>query len=199
MTFDGPNKLIILAATSLDLAGLWSAWKDWLLAGNAGYALALETVGGEPIDPTAGTLVPLYLFIRNGWKIRPMESDHTLVVSGGTLVVSGGGDPFVSTIGDFTVRIRYQQPVQAIGYSTTGGGSGPSAEDIAAAVWQKALEGALTAEQMQRLVLSALMGKTAGVGTSNEQYLAQDGTKVRVSATFDANSNRSTVVLDGSA
>lgn len=66
MTFDGPNKLIILAATSLDLAGLWSAWKDWLLAGNAGYALALETVGGEPIDPTAGTLVPLYLFIRNG-------------------------------------------------------------------------------------------------------------------------------------
>src|SRR5574343_959340 len=114
MTFDGPNKLVILASATLDLQVLWSAWKDWLLAGNAGYSLAFDTVGGEPIDPTAGTLVPLYLFIRNGWKIRPMEADHTLSVTNGSLVVSGGGDPFGSTVGDFTVRIRYQQPVQAI-------------------------------------------------------------------------------------
>lgn len=133
MTFDGPNKLIVLSTMALDLAALWSAWKDWLLAGNAGYALALDTVGGDPIDPTAGTLVPLYLFVKNGWKIRPMEADHTLTVSGGSLVVAGGGDPFVSTLGDFTVRIRYQQPVQAIGYSTTGS-TGPSASDIAAAL-----------------------------------------------------------------
>lgn len=132
MTFDGVNKLIVLSAATLDLATLWSGWKDWLLTGNAGYALALDTVGGEPIDPTAGTLVPLFLFVKNGWKIRPMESDHTLNVDGGSLVVDGGGDPFVSTLGDYTVRIRYQQPVQAIGYSTTGS-SGPSAESIAAA------------------------------------------------------------------
>jgi hypothetical protein len=134
MIFDGPNKLVILSSAALDLAQLWSDWKDWLLAGNAGYALALDTVGGEPIDSGAGTLVPLYLFVKNGWKIRPMEADHTLSVTGGSLVVAGGGDPFVSTLGDFTVRIRYQQPVQAIGYSTTGGTSGPSAADIAAAI-----------------------------------------------------------------
>lgn len=133
MTFDGPNKLVILSSTTLDLQVLWSEWKDWLLAGNAQYALAFDTVGGEPIDPTAGTMVPLYLFVLNGWKIRPMESDHTLSVTNGSIVVSGGGDPFVSTLGDYTVRIRYQQPVQAIGYSTTGT-SGPSAESIAAAV-----------------------------------------------------------------
>ena len=131
MTFDGPNKLVILASTTLNLQVLWSNWKDWLLAENAGYALALDTVGGEPIDPTAGTLVPLYLFVKNGWKIRPMEADHTLRVTNGSLVVAGGGDPFVSTLGDFTVRIAYQQPVQAFGYSTSGG-SGPSAAAIAA-------------------------------------------------------------------
>ena len=133
MNFNGPNKLVILSATTLDLQVLWSAWKEWLLAGNVQYALAFDTVGGEPIDPTAGTLVPLYLFVLNGWKIRPMESDHTLSVTNGVLVVSGGGDPFASTLGDYTVRIRYQQPVQAIGYSTSGT-SGPSASDIAAAV-----------------------------------------------------------------
>lgn len=133
MVFDGPNKLVILSATTLDLQVLWSGWKDWLLAGHAGYARAFDTVGGEPIDQAAGTMVPLYLFVLNGWKIRPMESDHTLYVTNGTLVVSGGGDPFVSTLGDYTVRVVYQQPVQAIGYSTSGT-SGPSAESIAAAV-----------------------------------------------------------------
>lgn len=132
MTFDGPNKLVILASATLDLQVLWSEWKDWLLANNAQYALAFDTVGGESIDPTVGTMVPLYLFVLNGWKIKPMESDHTLAVTNGTIVVSGGGDPFVSTIGDYTVRIRYQQPVQAIGYSTSGT-SGPTAESIAAA------------------------------------------------------------------
>ena len=134
-TFDATNKLIILSTgtTRFDLADLWSDWKDWIYSGNAGAARAQDYVGGEPIDSSAGTLVPMYLFLLNGWKIRPYEGDHTLSVTGGTLVVSGGGDPFVSTLGDYTVRILYQQPVQAIGYSTTGT-SGPTAESIASAV-----------------------------------------------------------------
>lgn len=134
-SFDATNKLIVLSTgtVSIVLAELWSAWKDWVRLGNAGCARALDYVGGEPIDSSAGTLVPLFLFLLNGWKIRPYEGDHTLAVSGGTLVVSGGGDPFVSTLGDYTVRVVYRQPVQAIGYSTSGT-SGPSAESIAAAV-----------------------------------------------------------------
>lgn len=134
MTFDGPNKLVILSSTTLSLIGLWGAYKAWIRAGNAQYAIGYETEGGRPIDPSAGTLSPLVVFQRNGWKVRPMEADHTLTVTDGTFVDEGSGDPFVSTIGDFTVRIRYQQPVQAIGYSTTGGTSAPSAADIAAEV-----------------------------------------------------------------
>jgi len=134
-SFDATAKLIILSTgtVSIDLADLWTAWKDWVRLGNAGCARALDYVGGEPIDEATGKMVPLYLFLLNGWKIRPYEGDHTLSVVGGTLIGSGGGDPFVSTLGDYTVRIRYEQPVQAIGYSTTGSG-GPSAESIAAAV-----------------------------------------------------------------
>lgn len=185
MTFDGPNKLVILSASALDLAALWSTWKDWLLAGNAGYALAFDTVGGDPIDPVAGTLVPLYLFIQNGWKIRPMESNHTLVVTGGSLVVTGGGDPFVATLGAYTVRVRYQQPVQAIGYSTAGG-SGPSAADIADAVWAKVIEGALTAEQIQRILLAVNAGDATGLESGAPLFKSQDGTKNRVVATYSA-------------
>ena len=133
ISFDGAAKLITLSSGSLDLADLWSRWKDWLLSGHAGYVRAFDTVGGEPIDPIAGTLVPLYLFLLNGWKIRPQEASHTLTVAGGTLLVSGGGDPFVNTLGNYTVRINYQQPVQAIGYGTSGG-TAPTAEQNAAAV-----------------------------------------------------------------
>lgn len=134
-SFDATNRLIILSpgTVSVDLADLWTAWKNWVRLGNAGCARALDYVGGELIDEATGKMVPLFLFLLNGWKIRPYEGDHTLAVTGGTLIVSGGGDPFVSTLGDYTVRIRYEQPVQAIGYSTSGT-SGPSAESIAAAV-----------------------------------------------------------------
>lgn len=157
MVFDGPNKLVILSSSTLNLQGLWSEWKDWLLAGNAQYALAFDTVGGEPIDPTAGTMVPLYLFVLNGWKIRPMEADHTLNVTNGTLVVSGGGDPFVSTLGDYTVRIRYQQPVQAIGYSTSGVAA-VDYDQIAAAIRSE-----LAYEMARLLDLAKINGLVPGV------------------------------------
>lgn len=139
--FDGANKIVSLTSgtTTLDLIDLWSRWKDWLRADHAGWPLALDTVGGETIDPGAGTRIPLYLFLRNGWRIRPQEASHTLTVKNGTLLVEGGGDPFVNTTGSYVVRINYQQPVQAIGYSTSGSGGCPTASEIADAVWSKTL------------------------------------------------------------
>lgn len=135
ISFDGATKLAVLSAgtTTLDLADLWSRWKDWVLADNAGWVRAMDTVGGEPIDPSVGTLVPLYLFLLNGWKIKPQEANHTLNVVNGILLVSGGGDPFVNTSGSYVVRIRYQQPVQAIGYSTTGS-TAPTTGEIVTAI-----------------------------------------------------------------
>jgi hypothetical protein len=125
ITFDGPNKRIILGAgtTALDARELWSRWVDWLLTGdNSKFLPAFRQLGGDDIDPTAGTSVPIYLFLLNGWRVRPQEANHTLNVSGAILLVDGGGDPFVNTTGAFTVRVNYQQPVQAITVSTGGGG-----------------------------------------------------------------------------
>jgi hypothetical protein len=135
ITFDGPTKLAILSAgtTELDVADLYSRWKDWVAAGNAQYLEMFRPVGGEPIDPGAGTSIPLYAFLVNGWRVRPQEAGHTLAVGGGVLLVDGGGDPFVNTLGSFIVRVSYQQPVQAITVATAGGG-GASPADIAAAV-----------------------------------------------------------------
>jgi hypothetical protein len=135
---NGETKVITLTAgtTSVSVRDLWSRWVDWFLTGdNSKYLPAFEFVGGNDIDPSQGTYIPIYAFLMNGWKIKPQEANHTLSIGDGVLLVNGGGDPFNNTTGSYVVRINYQQPVQAIAFSTEGGSTGPTAEDIANAVW----------------------------------------------------------------
>lgn len=125
LSFDGVAKVITLSAgtTTLSVRDLWSRWVDWVLTSdNSKFALAMSQVGGDSIDLTAGISVPVYIFLLNGWRLKPQEANHTLNVGDGVLVVQGGGDPFINTSGSFVVRINYQQPVQAITVSTGGGG-----------------------------------------------------------------------------
>lgn len=132
LTFDGLTKVITLTTgtTSLSVRELWSRWTDWFLTSdNSKYLPAFTQVGGDDIDPVVGTTIPIYAFLMNGWKLKPQESNHTLTISDGILLVDGGGDPFNNTTGAYTVRINYQQPVQAITVST-GGGSGITPADI---------------------------------------------------------------------
>lgn len=131
LTFDGPGKRIVLSAgtTTLSVRDLWSRWVDWLLTGdNSKYAIALAVVGGNDIDASAGTKIPVYAYLQNGWRVRPQEASHTLNVGDGVLLVDGGGDPFVNTTGSFVVRINYQQPVQAISFDSGGGSGGLTVE-----------------------------------------------------------------------
>lgn len=134
-TIDGPTKVITLTAgtTSVSVRDLWSRWVDWFLTrDNSKYLPAFEFVGGNDIDESQGTYIPIYAFLMNGWKIKPQEANHTLSIIDGILLVNGGGDPFNNTIGAYVVRINYQQPVQAISFSTEGGtpGDAPTVEEI---------------------------------------------------------------------
>jgi hypothetical protein len=133
-SISGPNKVITLTAgtTNISVRDLWSRWIDWfLISDNSKYLPAFESVGGNTIDLSAGTYIPIYAFLINGWKLKPQESNHTLNVTDGVLLVSGGGDPFINTTGSYIVRINYQQPVQAISYdSGGGGGSAPTVQQI---------------------------------------------------------------------
>jgi hypothetical protein len=137
ISFDAATQRINLSlgTTALDVRDLYSRWKDWVqVSDNTKYLPAFSATGGDTIDSGAGTSIPAYAFLTNGWRIKPQEANHTLAVTGGVLLVSGGGDPFVNTTGSYIVRINYSQPVQAITVST-GGGAAPSASDVAAAVW----------------------------------------------------------------
>lgn len=114
-TFDGTNKRIVLGTATLVLADLWSRWKEWVLAGNAQFLPALDTVGGDI------AAIPLYLFPKNGWKIVPQAADHVLRVTGGVLATEDDSDPFVDPVGSYKIRINREAPAIAIGYSTSGG------------------------------------------------------------------------------
>jgi hypothetical protein len=163
---------------------------DWASEGtNAGYPLAFDSVGGEI------PAIPLYLFSKNGWDTVPMAANHTLNVVNGIYERAGGGDPFIDPVGSYKIRINRIVPGIAIGYSTSGV-SGPSSSDIASAVINNTVESNLTLSGILKIILAAIVGKTTGVGSSTETYLAQNGTTQRIVVGFDSNNNRTSVTLD---
>ena len=194
-TFDGPTKRInlTLGTTTLDVRDLWSRWCDWFqTSDNSKYLPTLDSLGGDHIDISAGTLVPVYAFLLNSWKIKPQETSHTLNVTNGILLVSGGGDPFVNTTGSYIVRINYQQPVQAISFDTGGGGGATASE-----LWNHVLEGGYTGADFMRVMVSVLAGKVSGADTNAPIFRDLSDTKARVTAVTDASGNRTSVTVDG--
>ena len=197
-TFDGANREIQLSpgTRSLDVKDLYSRWKDWvLLSDNSKWPIAFTAIGGDIIDSVSGTFVPIYAYLQNGWHIHAEMTNHTLNVVNGILLVDGGGDPFADVPG-YTVRINYQQPVQAITVAT-GGSSGPTAADI----WAYGIEQGLTAEGILRLLLAVQAGKTTitdlGGGNALVTFRDQADSKNRISADM-AGSERTSVTIDPS-
>ena len=152
--FDPAAKRIVLDSVAVTASELWSRWVDWaVLSDNAKYLPAFRQAGGD--DLGGGLSIPPYMFLLNGWRVRPLEANQTVIITG-NLFVDGGGVPVVSTLGNFNVSVQYTVPVQAQGISTSGS-TGPSASDIAAAV---RLE--LQGELLRVLELSKLHGLVIG-------------------------------------
>ena len=122
-TFDGINKLIILSVgvTTVEVKDLYSRWKDWTIVDdNARFLPAFSVLGGDPLP--GGRYLGTTYFLENGWKIRPYEGNHTLVLSG-NLYARDGSDPFTSTLGAYNVRIMLTVS-NLIDTISTSGGSG---------------------------------------------------------------------------
>jgi hypothetical protein len=132
-TFDGINKLIILSSgtTTVDAKDMYSRWKEWVLVDdNTKYLHAFSALGGDPLP--GGRYLGTTYFVENGWKIRPYEGNHTLVLSG-NLYARDGSDPFVNTLGSFNVRIMVTVS-NLVDTVTTGGGVG-TVDEVRDAVW----------------------------------------------------------------
>ena len=116
--FDPDNRRIVLDSATVTASQIWEAWSLWAASGeNLKWLPALTQTGGDSLG--SGISIPLYFFLENGWRVRPMESDHTLTITG-NLFVREGGTPVVRTLGSFAVVANYTVPVQAQAVSTSG-------------------------------------------------------------------------------
>jgi hypothetical protein len=137
-SFDGPQRLCILGpgTTVLDVADMYSRWKEWLaIDDNSKFLPFMSVVGG---DTTVGSnAIASYFFVQNGWRVRPSEAHHTLTVDG---ILNGqdGAEIFADTIGAWRVRIVQVVPLQAETVTVDSGGgtggAGLSSAQVAAAV-----------------------------------------------------------------
>jgi hypothetical protein len=141
-TFDGPNRLIICdpGVTSFSVAQVYSRWKEWLLdSDNTKYETAFaQSIGGDPLG--GGLLLGSYFFLQNGWKIRPQEADHVLVIDGNIFPIPDDAGLFEQTIGSFNVQISLRtssltQKVQVAAVNSTA--------SIAAEVWETDISGVI--------------------------------------------------------
>lgn len=122
ITFDPTTRRIVLDSAAVTAAEIWSRWVEWVALGdNSKYPAALRQVGGDELG--SGLLIPAYYFLQGGWRARPMEASHTLVITG-NLFVDGGGQPVVQTLGAFNVSVQYTVPVQAQAVATGGAVAG---------------------------------------------------------------------------
>lgn len=183
--FDPASRRIVLDSASTSAAELWSRWADWAAIGdNLKYLPAFRQVGGDDLGSSIS--IPPYMFLLNGWRVRPMEANHQLIITG-NLFVEGGGSPVVNTLGAFNVSTQLTVPVQAQAVSTTGS-SGPSAADIAAAVWQRNIEAGMSSEEMLRILMSFIAGNATSLTGPNPTFKSMDGSKVRLAGATDGTS-----------
>lgn len=119
VTFNGVTRRIIFGPeagnTTIDVYELYSAWKQWVTQGNAQYPAAFgESIGGN--DLGGGQSLGKYVFVENqrGWRIRPDERTHKILLNGNIFGTNSTEDVFVSTLGAYTVRIEVRTSAQAI-------------------------------------------------------------------------------------
>ena len=119
----------MLSSVAVTAQAIYGAWANWmLLSDNIKYPPAFGSAGGD--DLGSGLSIPPYYFLENGWRVRPMEANQNLTITG-NLFVRGGGVPVVPTLGVFQVNVNYTVPVQAQGISTSGGSGGLTPEQAA--------------------------------------------------------------------
>ena len=124
ITIDGATKRIVLDSDSVSASQIWSAWVDWREE-NPQWSLAFRQAGGDSLG--GGLYIPPYFFLQPGWKVRPREANHRLVITG-NLFTEDASSPVVNTLGSYNVSVQYTVPVQAQAMATSGGSGGLTSE-----------------------------------------------------------------------
>ena len=135
-------------------------------------------------------------------RVVEIINGYTITFENGVYAVSlvGANNNIADVMNLNNVSLRSNNSAGLI-VVDSGGSGAPTAEEVAAAVWNYAdgVEVALTPIQAQRLILAAAAGKIAGAETATVviRGAAMSGEgKVRITATTDESGNRTGIILD---
>jgi hypothetical protein len=169
------------------------------------YFPFFQPVGGDTIIPGSKYLGN-YLFLKYGWRMRPYEESHTLYLTNGFLLVDGGGDPWLETLGGYTVNIRDAVPSDAFTLETGVSGltSAESSQLLAlgtpaqnaAANLAALVETGFSVQDALKLMSAVLAGKATGGGTTQVTFRNVNDDTNAVVMTVDTDGNRSLVTLN---
>lgn len=116
ITFDPIEKIIQLDTYTVSERQLWTAFVDWSVEGdNLKYGVGMTQLGGE-------APVALYIFLAEGWRVRPLSGAGITTITG-NLLTTDNDSPIQQAVG--AVQVNLETPVQAVaievGGSTSGG------------------------------------------------------------------------------
>lgn len=197
-TFDFATSLIEVdvGANSVDCVELYTACKS---------AQASST--GIIYDPIAkasglnslgdGVQVGITVELLGNWQIHFPSGNYIAKISGGNLIGGPSGDPVAYSSGVQTLLL---QSAASTVVTTSIGGTVPTAEQNAAAVWSNLVDGGLTAQEAMKVLVALSAGKTSGFngGAATVTFRDQADSQNVISAAIDANGNRTSVTIDAS-
>lgn len=125
VTFDGPNKLIIVNNGVSDInveQDLYSDWKEWtLIRDYSKYDNAMRVIGGDPT--VAGDFAGSTFFVTNGWQIYV---DHAVNFDG-NMFSDDFASPFVTPENTHILSQKFTNLVDKVT---------PDTSTLGTAVWQ---------------------------------------------------------------
>ena len=182
------DSLTGIHACTIDLSA------DAFYAVGADYAVVLSAA---TIDSQTVNAVLAHFSIENRFNETTVTSMATGVVTAAAIAADaiGASEIAANAIGASEIA------ASAIGASEIATDA-IGADELAAGgideMMDEVFEGAYTFRQMMRIVFSGLAGKASGGGTGTLVFRDAADAKARITATVDANGNRTAIVLDGS-
>ena len=111
ITFNPLEKVIELDSYSVSEREIWTAFVDWSVEGdNLKYGVGMTQLGG--LAPVA-----LYIFLAEGWRVRPLALAGITTITG-NLLTSNNESPIEQA--ENVVQVNMETPVQAVALNSEG-------------------------------------------------------------------------------
>lgn len=99
----------VMQDNELTMQEIYSEWKEFAAqtagspaTGDLGFPTAIRIVGGDPTSDVEN--LGITYFMINGWRLKPAEGNHRLVIEGNTFTDPSGQSVFAFADGNFQVN-----------------------------------------------------------------------------------------------